>query len=95
MISSKVKTMQPETLKNASELLVNEFYNLRKTFEEDYSGKLRSYKYEETRMFTIALNFAIFQANQLSSENKGVSQKTLDLQGKLQILKTDLKHLKL
>lgn len=76
---NEVKT---KVTKSAIKLLVDKFYKLRKTFEAVYSGKLRSYKYEATRDFTIALNHAIFQVNQLEiSSNKTINNlKNLELQ---------------
>ena len=95
MITSKEKSAHLKSVNNGSEQLVNKFYKLRKAFKEGYTGKLRSQKYEETREFTISLNYAIFEANQLDVEAINYFQNKSELEIKLQNLKTDWNHLKL
>ncbi len=94
MTTSTEKSLQLEDSKHATELLVDKFYTLRKTFEAAYSGKLRSHKYEETKAFTIALNHAIFQANQVLSEKVMAFNNTSDLEGILENLRKDFHFLK-
>lgn len=82
MTTQNKNEVKTKVTKSAIKLLVSKFYSLRKTFEADYSGKLRSYKYEATRDFTIALNHGIFQANQLEISGKKTinNLKNLELQ---------------
>lgn len=94
MTNSKEKLTQIKVFNSVTKLLANEFYNLRKAFEAGYSGPLRSHKYEESRDFTITLNYAIFQVNQLDNQETGISQKTLVLEKKLKALRKDFKRLK-
>ena len=93
MTRSKEKPAQLKTAKSTKELLVNEFYNLRKAFEAGYSGQLRSYKYDDTREFTISLNFAIFQANQLVFNKCNTSGNLQELETKLVVLKQNYRYL--
>ncbi len=93
MTRSKEKPVQLKTTESTKELLVNEFYNLRKAFEAGYSGQLRSYKYEDTREFTISLNFAIFQANQLVFKKSTTSGNLQELETKLAMLKQNYQYL--
>jgi hypothetical protein len=86
MATFKSKSVQIEALNHAAELMVNKLYNLRKKFQATYSGKLRCGKYEETREFTISLNYAIFTANQLLTM-QFVSEKNIqELEGKFNSL---------
>lgn len=94
MITSKEESTTTQNLNTSAKLLVQEFYQLRKTFEADYSGKLRSHKYEETRDFTIALNHAIFQANQMISETSISTVDTRNLEERLKNLRNDFNFLK-
>ena len=94
MSISKEKLRTLKVSNSKSELLVNKFYDLRKALEANYSGSLRSYKYEETREFTIALNHAIFRANQIVSDNNISFKSTANLEGVLKILRQDLLLLK-
>ena len=87
MTSSKEKISQINASKSTTELLKSELYDLRKAFEAGYSGQLRSCKYEETRAFTIALNYAIFQANQLEIAEDDSQENTVSLETQLAILK--------
>ena len=87
MTTSKEKSVGPKSTTYNPELLVEEFYNLRKAFEADYSGQLRSHKYEETREFTISLNYAIFQANQLLSADENNLENVLGLEAQLENLR--------
>ena len=93
MTTSTEKPVQLKTAKSTKELLVNEFYNLRKAFEAGYSGQLRSNKYEDTREFTISLNFAIFQANQLAFTKSTTSGHLQELETKLAVLKQNYRYL--
>jgi len=93
MTTSKEKPVQFKTVKSTKELLVKEFYNLRKAFEAGYSGQLRSHKYEDTREFTISLNFAIFQANQLVLKKTTTSGNLRELESKLALLKQNYRYL--
>ncbi len=93
MNTSTEKSLPPEVSILATELLVDKFYALRKAFEAVYSGKLRCDKYEDSRAFTIALNRAIFQANQLLlSEDRALSN-TQNLETQLKRLKKCFLHL--
>ncbi len=93
MTTSKEKPAQLKAAKSTKELLVNEFYKLRKALEAGYSGQLRSYKYEDTREFTISLNFAIFQANQLVFKKSGTAVNLQELESKLAMLKQNYRYL--
>lgn len=73
--------------------LVDKLYALRKDFEADYSGVLRSWKYEASREFTIALNHTIFQANQIIDQNESSSITIEVLQEKFEILKKNFQDL--
>lgn len=85
----KGKTLKHKDSKCTSELLLDKFYVLRKAFEAGYSGKLRSHKYEETREFTIALNHAIFRANQIVSDNNLSFENTANLETQLVLLRQE------
>lgn len=93
MTTSTEKSLALEISISATELLLDKFYTLRKTFEAAYSGKLRSHKYEETRAFTIALNHAIFQANQLLLSKDRALSNTRNLETQLKRLKKSFLHL--
>ena len=95
MSTSKEKSFKLKVSIGPTELLINKFYALRKSFEANYSGRLRSHKYEETREFTIALNHAIFQANQISTENVSSFKSISNLETQLVLLRQgylDLVH---
>ena len=94
MTTSNKKVTNRKVSKSAIEFLVNEFYNLRQSFEANYSGKLRSHKYEATRDFTIALNHAIFKANQVLSENILNFESATNLESLLENLRNDFHFLK-
>lgn len=83
------QTSSSTTSTHLLERLRQHFYTLRTTFEADYSGALTSHKYEETRSFTISLNYAIFQANSLASQESVSSQNLLELQTRLNSLKSE------
>ena len=94
MSTSKVKSYKLKVSISPTELLISKFYALRKSFEANYSGRLRSHKYEETREFTIALNHAIFQANQILAENIISFKSISNLEGLLENLRKDFNFLK-
>ena len=93
MTTTKEKSAKLKASKSAIKHLINEFYNLRKSFEAGYSGQLRSNKYEETREFTISLNYAIFQANQLVFKKSTTSGHLKELETKLAVLKQNYRYL--
>lgn len=75
------------------ETVIEKLYDLRKAFEADYSGALRTRKYEATRAFTISLNHTIFQANQLQGQDSDIENVTRSLQEKLASLEKDFDDL--
>ncbi len=91
MIFKENKT-QNGTSTLRAEKIVDKLYALRKEFEADYSGALRSRKYEATRDFTIDLNHAIFEANQMTSGSI-IGEHLVQLENKLNRLRKDLKAL--
>lgn len=94
MMTTKEKTSKSKSINDHTTRLAQKFYNLRMAFEADYSGKLRSHKYEETRAFTISLNYAIFQANRLVSQESVSSQNLKELQVKFNVLKSEFSSLR-
>lgn len=89
MSISNENSVNVQNIKNHIEHLIRKFYELRSTFEADYSGKLRSDKYEEARDFTITLNNAIFQANQLFLKEANFKKSFSELSCKLEAIKQD------
>ncbi len=79
MISSE-KTVRVKNSNIDTVLLVKKLYDLRKEFVAGYSGKLRIRKYEQTRDFTIALNKAIFIANQKLADKSNYLSEIVDLE---------------
>ncbi|WP_461445652.1 hypothetical protein [Maribacter sp.] len=94
MMTTKEQTSKSKNINDRTTNLVQKFYNLRMAFEADYSGKLRSHKYEETRAFTISLNYGIFQANRLVSQESVSAQHLNELQLKLNLLKSEFSSLR-
>lgn len=94
MMIAKEKTSKSKSINNRIESLVEKFYNLRTAFQAAYSGNLRSHKYEETRTFTISLNYAIFQANRLVAQESVSSQHVNELQAKLNSLRSEFSSLR-
>lgn len=88
-MTTKEKSVPSKEANTATKFLVKEFYKLRKDFETGYSGKLRSYKYEETRAFTIALNYAIFKANQLHLNEANTDVSLCELSATYEAIKKD------
>jgi hypothetical protein len=93
MISTIEKTVRVKHSNIDTILVIKKLYDLRKELEANYSGKLRSKKYEQTREFTIALNHAIFTANQVLSEKPILFDEMVDLEKCLQGLQKDFKEL--
>ncbi len=93
MTSLHQKSAQATTASSNVTNLLDRLYELRKSFESEYSGALRCSKYEATRDFTINLNHTIFEANQISYEETPAESKTKMLENKLKQLNHDLKML--
>lgn len=93
MMTLKEKTTQTGALNLKVKNVVEKLYELRKAFEADYSGALRSRKYEATRDFTINLNHAIFEANQVISEASNENENIVQLENKLNSLRQNLNAL--
>lgn len=93
MMTRKEMTQNPKKDNDRTQRLVQKFYKLRKAFEAGYSGALRSHKYEETRAFTISLNYAIFEANHLVAQESVSSQNLKELKLKLNVLRSEYSSL--
>lgn len=93
MTTLKEKEVHSGTPTLKAKNIVEKLYELRKAFEADYSGALRSLKYEATRDFTINLNHAIFEANQMALGTDKSDSETALLETKLNLLRLELKSL--
>ena len=93
MTTLKEKEVHSGTPTLKAKNIVEKLYDLRKAFEADYSGSLRSLKYEATRDFTINLNHAIFEANQMVLDSENSDSQMALLETKLNLLKLELKSL--
>lgn len=74
-------------------VIIKKLYDLRKELEVCYTGKLRCQKYEQTREFTIALNHAIFTANQKLADKPFLFEEMVNLEKSLQQLQKTFKEL--